>query len=250
MKINEWPEKGELVVVKVKKIMDYGAYLELLEYPGKEAFVHISKVATHWVKNIRSILSEGQIRVGIVERVDPSKNAIDVSFRKVSAFQEKEKMNEWKREKRADKMFEQICKRLGVDMMDAYKEIALPLIEKYGDLYSALEAGLHESLGLPEEWEKEFRKIAEEQIKPKEVTLKGEMKISVPGGDGVLKIKDILLSHTKKADIVYLSAPKYQIKLVAPDYETGEKELANIISDIQAKVTSQGGVFSFQRIKE
>ncbi len=39
----------------VKEVFDQGAYLTLDEYEGKEGMVHISEIASGWVKNIRSM---------------------------------------------------------------------------------------------------------------------------------------------------------------------------------------------------
>ena len=41
----EIPEVGELVVCKVKQVLGYGAFVELVEYGNKKGFVHVSQVA-------------------------------------------------------------------------------------------------------------------------------------------------------------------------------------------------------------
>ena len=42
---NEWPAERDLVVGTVHKVLNYGAFAYLDEYPGKEAFIHISEVS-------------------------------------------------------------------------------------------------------------------------------------------------------------------------------------------------------------
>ncbi|MFH1448366.1 MAG: S1 RNA-binding domain-containing protein, partial [Candidatus Micrarchaeota archaeon] len=56
----ETPEKDELVIATIRKIFPYGAFCSLDEYDNKEAFVHISEVASRWVKNIHEFLKENQ----------------------------------------------------------------------------------------------------------------------------------------------------------------------------------------------
>ena len=89
MKRTEWPSEGDYVVVKIKRISNYGAVADLEEYKQTEGFIHISEVATSWVKNIRSFVSESQIRVATVKRLDRAKNTIDLSLRDVTPQQEK-----------------------------------------------------------------------------------------------------------------------------------------------------------------
>ena len=46
----ELPEEGELVVGTVTSIRNFGAFVTLDEYNKREAFIHLSEVATGWVK--------------------------------------------------------------------------------------------------------------------------------------------------------------------------------------------------------
>src|SRR2546423_1074795 len=48
-----FPEVGDLVVATVKRVEDYGAYVKLDEFAGIEGLIHISEMATTWVRNIR-----------------------------------------------------------------------------------------------------------------------------------------------------------------------------------------------------
>ena len=43
---NQWPSEGELIVGTVHKVLKYGAFANLEEYQGKEAFIHISEVSS------------------------------------------------------------------------------------------------------------------------------------------------------------------------------------------------------------
>lgn len=50
-------EPGEIYLGKVKKITDFGAFVEIL--PGTEGLVHISQLDHNRVKDVRDVLSEG-----------------------------------------------------------------------------------------------------------------------------------------------------------------------------------------------
>lgn len=56
--ITEDPEVGMIYNGTVKRIMDFGAFVEIL--PGKEGLCHISKLSRSRVEKVSDVLSEGQ----------------------------------------------------------------------------------------------------------------------------------------------------------------------------------------------
>ncbi len=64
--IVEDPEVGLIYKGTVKRLMDFGAFVEIL--PGKEGLVHISKLATHRIARVDEVVKEGQeINVKLLE---------------------------------------------------------------------------------------------------------------------------------------------------------------------------------------
>jgi polyribonucleotide nucleotidyltransferase len=62
----EEPEVGKIYNGVVRRIMDFGAFVEFM--PGKEGLVHISKLARHRVESVVDVVKEGQeIPVKLVE---------------------------------------------------------------------------------------------------------------------------------------------------------------------------------------
>lgn len=60
------PEVGEVYVGKVTRIMNFGAFVEIL--PGKEGLVHISKLALERVEKVEDVVSVGdEIMVKVIE---------------------------------------------------------------------------------------------------------------------------------------------------------------------------------------
>ena len=49
------PEDGDYIIGRVTEVKDFGATLDLLEYTNQKAFVHISEVASGWVKYLSLI---------------------------------------------------------------------------------------------------------------------------------------------------------------------------------------------------
>jgi polyribonucleotide nucleotidyltransferase len=65
-RLTEEVEVGKIYQGKVKRIMNFGAFVEIL--PNKEGLVHISKLADHHVKEVGDVVSVGdEIPVKVIE---------------------------------------------------------------------------------------------------------------------------------------------------------------------------------------
>ncbi|MFA5068795.1 MAG: polyribonucleotide nucleotidyltransferase [Candidatus Omnitrophota bacterium] len=65
-KIVEEPEVGKIYKATVKRIMNFGAFCEIL--PGKEGLCHVSELSDEYVKNVESVVKLGdEIMVKLVE---------------------------------------------------------------------------------------------------------------------------------------------------------------------------------------
>jgi polyribonucleotide nucleotidyltransferase len=71
-------EIGDVYEGKVVKLMDFGAFVNIL--PGKDGLVHISEIQEERVDSVESVLEEGQELKVIVKRID-DQNRIDLSAR-------------------------------------------------------------------------------------------------------------------------------------------------------------------------
>jgi polyribonucleotide nucleotidyltransferase len=72
-------EVGKIYKGKVRKVMDFGAFVEIL--PGTDGLVHISQLANHRVAKVTDVVNEGdEIHVKVLE-VDPKSGKIRLSLR-------------------------------------------------------------------------------------------------------------------------------------------------------------------------
>ncbi|MCP3676718.1 MAG: polyribonucleotide nucleotidyltransferase [Deltaproteobacteria bacterium] len=64
--LTQEPEIGKIYVGKVKKVLDFGAFVEIL--PNTDGLVHISQLAHERVKEVRDIVKEGdEVLVKVIE---------------------------------------------------------------------------------------------------------------------------------------------------------------------------------------
>ena len=69
-RIVEVPEVGKIYQGKVKRIVEFGAFVEIL--PGTDGLLHISQIAEHRIQRVQDVLSEGdEVSVKVIE-IDPS----------------------------------------------------------------------------------------------------------------------------------------------------------------------------------
>ncbi|MEM3139437.1 MAG: S1 RNA-binding domain-containing protein, partial [Archaeoglobaceae archaeon] len=101
-----YPSVGEIVVGTVTRVLDFGAFVSLDEYENKEGMVHISEVASGWIKDIREHVKKGQKVVCKVLSVNPKRGHIDLSIKDVNERQKREKLQQWKNEMAAFKWLE------------------------------------------------------------------------------------------------------------------------------------------------
>jgi len=60
------PEVGEIYVGKVKKIMNFGAFVEIL--PGKEGLLHISQIENRRIEKVEDVLKVGdEVKVKLLK---------------------------------------------------------------------------------------------------------------------------------------------------------------------------------------
>lgn len=226
------PEWGELVLCTVDRVTQFAAWCNLEEYPEAEGMIHISEVAGKWVYDIREFVKQGKQCIAKVVKIDNQKNTVNLSLKRVSKREEKEKMNVYRREQRAEKILEQIGKELGKNLQQTYEEIGFLLQEKFGELFVAFEEIRRspeklEKVGLSDVWAKALVKVLEKSFKEKETRLKAELELKSFERNGVEKIKEALegLEKNTGANVKYISAPRYMIELKTKDPKIGEKKL-------------------------
>jgi translation initiation factor 2 subunit 1 len=255
----DYPESGEFVIATAVKLQEHGVYVNLDEY-GKNGYIPIGEVSSTWVKNIKDFVKEGQKLVLKVIRIDERKGHVDLSLRKVTEREKKDKLIQYKKSKKAEKLLESAAKSLNKDYEEAVKNVGIPLEDQFGDLYTALEntsakgPDVLKAAGINEAWAKALYDIAKDHVEPPSVQVTGVIQLSASGPKGVEDIKKAIMEGKKdsakngiKTEITYVGAPRYRIEVTAKDYKSAEETMKQTADAIILKITATGGVGSFAR---
>ncbi len=262
-KRNPYPEYGELVIGTVTKIFDHGAFVSLDEYGGLEAYCPLNEVSRSWFKGIREVLKEGQKFVFKVIRVDRKKGHVDVSLRRVGEDERREKLSEFRRAQRAEKLLELAAKSLGKTLDEAYDKAGWKLEDYYGEIYAGFEEAAKRGVealleaGVDKEWAEVLAKLAKAYVEIPIAKVSGIFQIRCLEPDGILRIKKALLAGLEvakkynevKVRIYTEGAPRYKIDLIAPDYKIAERSLRDIVNTVLKVAQENKCIVSFKRIK-
>lgn len=258
-KNQEWPDEGELIVGTVYKVLNYGAFVKLEEYHGKEAFIHISEVSSGWVKNIRDHVRENQKIVCRVLRVNPKKGHVDASLKRIREDQRTKKIQQWKIEQKAEKFLELVAKSLDKNLDTAYKEVGYQLMDIFGDIYGAFEIAADEGVealtseGIDDKWAEAITEVAKKNITPPEVHINGYVDIETFVPNGVDVIIEALKAAEDNGDaeeeisVQCVGAPRYRLTVKSSDYILAEKALKAAADRCISVVEESNGNGSFLR---
>ncbi|MEM2098543.1 MAG: translation initiation factor IF-2 subunit alpha [Candidatus Bathyarchaeia archaeon] len=256
----EWPEVGDLVIVTVESVADYGAYVVLDEF-GKRGLLHVSEISSSWIRNIRDFVREGQKLVLKVLRVDAEKGHIDLSLRRVTKREKIEKIKSWKTERKAEALLRGVAEKVGLSVDEVYAQAGRIVEESYG-LYEGFEKAAFEGyevltrIGVPESLAKAFADVAVERIRVKLVKVKGLLEVRCMKPNGVRTIQEAFLNAAKAekptdAEVRFyvVAAPKYAVEVSAENYKRAEDVLQRISERVVANIAAAGGQGSFHREK-
>ncbi len=248
------PEEGDLVLCTVKKILYHSVFVSLDEYKVLEGMVHISEIAPGRIRNLRDYVREEKQIICKVLRVDKIKGHIDLSLRRVNDSARAKKLNEFKQEEKAEKILEQVARKLGTNLEDVYKNAGAKIVETYGllspCLYDVVLNGDKslKALNIPDKYSEAIVAVVKERITIPQVKVSKNITIENHSSTGIVSIKDVLLKAIDFAkakgmeiEIRYLGAPRYQVDAKAVDYKSANEQLDSIMGFITKGIVAAGG---------
>ncbi len=251
----EYPARDDFVVVKVSQILDYGAFVDLLEYKNARGFVHISNVSSSWVKNIRNFVKINQVRVAKVLNVDIEKRQIDLSFAGVNPMRERQVLSQFKQINREEKLIEVLAKQTGKPFNEVWAAVAEPLMQEKGTLSDAFEKialGYDPSKELAKEWIAPVKEMIEKNIVVSKKELSGLLKVKSLSSNGLSDVKEIIGSAEgiKGCGITYAGGGAYNVACAGLTFKEADKIITSAMNAAEVKAKKLGATFEFKRAEK
>lgn len=247
------PEPGERVLVRIKKVMPFGAYCELVEY-GIDSYLPIKEVASGWIKNIHEFIKEGGRDVAEVIFVDKEKKAVDISLKKVNSKGRKDKLNQFALEGRGEKMFGQAVAAANLKGSEDKLKAELAIkFETYADLVDAVVANAPSiaELKVDKKFLDAFKEIISKSIKPRvfKVSYTAEL-ISQNSRFNIGEVKKLFGEMEGLGiKVTYLGAPHYLLVSVDSSYPKAEDRIKQAESLFEKYSKADSFEFSLKKEK-
>ncbi|MFO8016128.1 MAG: translation initiation factor IF-2 subunit alpha [Candidatus Woesearchaeota archaeon] len=246
-----YPEESEVVLCTVKKIHNNSVFVVLDEY-DRTGIINISEISPGRIRNIRDYVKEGKKCICKVLRVNEERGHIDLSLRRVTESQRREKNEMIKQEQKAEKIVEMAAEELKKPMKELYGSIRNK--SGYPTLHSCFEDVAVDSFSLDKILDKDasskLTELIKQRIKPPEVMIEGKLNLVSYDPEGVEIVREAL-KRAQGDNIIlkYSGGGEYRIKVTSEDYKTAEDILKRSTEAALNLMEEKGGEGSFARIE-
>lgn len=231
-------KEDQLVLCTVEKVTSTVTFVRLSD--GREGTIISSEIAPGRIKFMRQYVVPHKKIVCKVLKDDGQH--VHLSLRRVNAKERKEVLLKFKQEKAVTVALKQI---FGEQESEVYKK---KIVEDFGDLVSFINAAREDETLLktyfPKEKEKltALKKIVEKKKKSQE--LKKIIQIKCLEDDGVERIKQIFEIGDTHAQVTYISAGEFLLRLMVEDFKEGKKQMADLVELMEARAKQVSCEFS------
>jgi translation initiation factor 2 subunit 1 len=252
--IQRLPEEGEIIIATVRQVTRHGVYVTLDEYNNMTGFLHISEIATGWIRNIERYVRPKLKAVLKIIRVNKVRGEVDTSLKHVSGEERKSKLIEVKKSDKANVFLNFINSKLNLSDKNI-QEMEDRMLQKYGYVYDAFEAVSRKGLDAIQniELSSEIKNAIEDASKPIPIPLvdiSGIMDITSKKPEGIEVIKNTLANAEgnkggASTTITYIGPPRYRVVGNAENFKVAKRLMNNTIEKTRDNIEKQHGIFNF-----
>ena len=239
------PSVNSLAIAVVKKVEPFGAYCMLPEYNDIEVFLPIREVSSGWVKNIHEFVHEGQKIVCKIIFYDTNRNTIDVSLKKVTPKESKDKLRAFNLEKRSKALFSQAIKI--AKEQQSKDSIESKMLADFGTYTKLIEAAKYspadiDTSKLPKKFKEAIIKLIEASNVKRNYAVSYTLTVQTDDTkSGATKLRSVFAKAQKEsgASITYVSAPKYKLNASGESYSEAEEKAKKAVEAVKSLLGEQ-----------
>jgi len=229
-------EVGDIVMCTVDRIVGTIVFVKIDQ--NGEGSIILSEIAPGRIRNLREYVVPKKRIVCKVLRI--SGNRIDLSLRRVTQKEQREIKEQYKQEKSYKSILKSVLK-------DKAEEITKKILEQE-KIYEFLQEAKQDSKKLEElVGKKDSEKILEilNSQKQKKAIVKKEISLTATKPNGLELIKSIFKDITN-TEVKYISAGRYSLKTEAENAKTADKNLKEILKDIEKRAKEKDISFAMK----
>jgi len=259
----KFPEPEQVIMIKVRRVENLGAYVSMLEYNNAEGMVMLSELSKRRIRSIKNLIRAGQIMAVAVIRVDQNKGYVDLSRRRVSHEEQQEMEEKFAKSKMVHSVMRHTAQQKPDTSLEQLCEmIAWPLYELYPHAYDAFK--ILASSAADEVWSKLQEKTGEtisDELKEQLISnikrrltvnatrLRATVDVTCYEYEGIDAVREALRAgqacecDDAKLQVTLIAPPQYSISTTCIDRAAGYATVEKAMKAIETSITKAGGNF-------
>ncbi|MBW2967067.1 S1 RNA-binding domain-containing protein [Candidatus Woesearchaeota archaeon] len=252
------PEERDLVLCTVTKIYPHCVFVNIDDYEGKQGMIHISEISPGRIRNIHDYVRMGKKVICKVLKVNIERGHIDLSLRRVSEGQKREKAELIKKDQKASKIVEFVAGKLKMDKEKLMQELVSKTQAEYATLHDFFEEYIYDEsvlkkLKLQPKVYEQLSEVIKQRVKKPEVEIEGKISLKSYAADGVNVVKKILVDAQKideAVDIFYKGGGAYSVSVKHNNYKDAENILKKLTDFVEGAAKEADCTYEFERLEK
>lgn len=264
----EFPELEEIVVVQVKRIVDMGAYVNLLEYDNQEGMMLLSELSKRRIRSVAKLLRVGRTEICLVLRVDKDKGYVDLSKRRVEPEDASAKEEQFARAKAVHGIMRHVAQTHEIPVNELSAKASWPLYAKYTDAFEAYKKHINQELDLWKELDfsqpgqdlsslsdkikEDIELNLKRRLIQQTVRLRAKVEVSCSEYEGIDAVKEALLEGMKaskedcEVKINLVAHPLFVLTCTCREKALGMSTLDSAMELIEKAIGERKGEFAIK----
>jgi len=252
---NDFPETDEIVMVRVDRLTETFAYVQLLEYNNLEGIIQFSELSKTRLKSPLKFLKIGKQDEMQVLRVDEEKGYVDLTMKHLNKADEEECQERFRQSKAVDSILRHISVTHRQPLEMLYRNIAWPLArnEKYSHPLEALKSSIKEDTSVLDELQldpdikKELLRVITRRFQKDNFKTQAQIEITCFGRDGIKGIIPALQAAKSSTtmethvEVSVISPPLYLLEAFSKSQEDGISTLTLAIEAAKFQIEKYEG---------